>query len=399
MILYDVPSEIYQSVNELSKELMLIDNKDNQITLFPDFIIKRGFPSGIVIKAKNKIYPCAIPDIGCGFRVVKIKGMSKEDFLGNKNLINKIDIFLSGKGQANIIDNELVTLEEMLRFGHICTNHLFLDKRISKYEDSGCFNVDDSHEFKEDIFPLIENISIFNSYQGHFLEFLEPLYNTNKECYLLIHTGSFILADNFNMYYYPLLAEMSYVNDWSSEIEVRIGKFNIPRDAEIIEEYYNDVKALMNFSVSYRDLIERKLFDIINEEMKEKINMVLLSDYFHTKLDISDEYITHQRGIQQLVRSDELEYIISGNFGIASLLFKSNIDAPFSHGVPVDTSLYNIEDMKADYLLSSTLIKEEEREKHLKSANLAQLVYHYYLKKDITFVNYLIPFYSFKTDN
>lgn len=398
MISYDVPEKILDKVKILAKDLEMINTDDNEIKIFPDFNLKNkvGFPSGIKIKSKNKIYPCAIPDVGCGFRIIRINGISKEEFLNNSSLVNKIDRFL--QGVEKVIDNDSIKISDMLRFGQKSTSHLFIEDRINKYEDKGYYKLDDNHTFKEVIFPLDKNADIFNSYQGHFLEFLEPQNNEKKECYLLIHTGSFILAKNFNKYYYPILSEMSYVNGWSNEEEVISGKFHIPKEASIFREYFNDVLALMNFSVSYRDLIESKIINIIKEKNKKNLDIVLLSDCFHTKLSINGNYILHQRGIQMLKKSDCLEYIISGNFGIASLLFKSTIDGAFSHGVPVDTSLYDIEIENIEHLLSPILIKDHERHLHFKKSSLAQLVYDYYLRKGIEFVHYLLPFYSFKID-
>lgn len=398
MIYYDMPDSMKKVITPLTDDLLIIDSEDNEITIYQDFVEKHkiGIPSGVMIKSKSKIYPCAVPDVGCGFRVVKFEGVSKEDFLKNEQLINKINQFLNGKTEKDLIKGKQITVESMLRQGYYATAHIFSEERSQRYENKGVFHIDTNHKHKKEIFPAEKPTSLFNKYQGHFLEFLEPINNKTESVYLLIHTGSFILAENLKSYYYPLLAKLSYTNKWSNEQEVLSGKFGILKNCDIVTEYYNDIKLIMNFSIAYRDLIEYCLEEIIKNELGKEIHSVVLSDYNHTKLDIAQEYVIHQRGIQFLNQSKDTQYVISGNYGIGSLLFMTSKDQFFSHGVQIDINLCPEYLPESRKLFSKELYMNNEALKMLKQSSLAQIAYDFYLSKNTIFVDYLIPFYSFK---
>lgn len=396
MINYDAPKEIVSKIETISMEELANISEDNKVTVFLDYIQKRKntISSGVVIETESEIYPCALPDIGCGFRVVKCIGISAEDMLKKTNILKRIDDFLHGKTDVKMIPG-LSYFDQMLYEGHKFTASLFPEKRSEIYEENGSYSIPKGHVLNESIYPDDELLNKFNFYQGHFLEIAYT--ETEKDCiYLFIHCGSFDLATRYMDYYYPLLAKEAYRNKWSSKEEIIQGRFHIPKDAEIAVKYYNDIKCLMNFAVAYRDLVEYHITKIIEEEIGSELRIEPLSDYIHTKLTVGDSVI-HQRGIQKLEKSSQRTYIISGEYGIASMLFKTDRNGYFSHGVQADSSIFK--DDAADRRLISKIVESEEIEDVIEKTRGVRKCYDYYLSKPgVNLEKYIYPFYSYKIE-
>ena len=396
MIEYDAPEEVIRAVNKsCTQEFTGISENGSKVSVFLDYIQKRKntISSGVVIETKNDIYPCALPDVGCGFRLVKCNGISAKTLLKNKNIINRIDDFLHGKMDVNLIPNQVV-LNKMLYEGHNCTASLFDNKREKAYENHGYYKISKGHIFNSKIYPDKNLLKKFNNYQGHFFEISYA--EEEEECiYFFIHCGSFDLATRYMDYYYPLLAKEAFINRWSSKEEIIQGKFHIPKDSEIAIKYYNDIKCLMNFAVAYRDLVEYNITKILNEETKKKLCVELLSDYIHTKLSIGDTVI-HQRGIQKLKNDDEKTYILSGEHGIASMLFKINQDGFFSHGVQTKYQIF--ENAVSDERLISKAIKKIDDDTVKRTRSVRKCFDYYLSKPEVSLDKYIYPFYSYKLE-
>ena len=393
MITLKVPEAMHDKISNCLATFKFSENTSDDITVFQDFNTKNdyGIPSGVKLESVDKVYPCAVPDLGCGFRVIKMDGIQKSDLLNNEALMAQIEKYL--KTCNNGSDDMHLDVALMARQGHLYMRQFFHESREAYYDNSGCFEIGSGHETNTEIFTEQDLNLMIKTYQGHFLEILEP--RSGERCvYLLIHTGSFTLADRFKQFYYPKMAKISYENNWASKSEILNETFFVHKSHDIIFQYYNDAKMLMNFAVAYRDLVEIKLLEILKRELEMPFKATLLSDVLHTKITINAQGVIHQRGVQELI-SPYRPYIISGNASVASMLFFSNSKQYASHGIQTDMKLLPSDLEDADYLISNEQV-DENRSQLDTQASGAKCVYDYYLAQSCTLIDYLLPFYTFK---
>lgn len=328
MVTYKGPEKMRNAILSKCKDLFLLN--EINVMVFQDYCEKRinTIGSGVVIESGENLYPCAIPDIGCGFHLCRVVGIEGGDILNSKLLYKKIiGLF---QGENKIFTRGKYSINEMCRSGHAYTKALFYDNRENKYEDvKAILRNPISNLFRE-----LETCKDLNCYQGHFFEFLE---DEIGNVFLLIHSGSWVLADQIIKKYWMAMARESYKRKWSGKEEILKGFFKIPIEKmeELFPEYYNDVLSLYNFTIAYRDIIEHELTEAFNDVFKGNVSFQLESDYSHTRLRITDnEKVIHQRGVQYLKGDGVTRYIMCGTQTKPSLMFVINHDDYFSHGVP-----------------------------------------------------------------
>lgn len=327
MVKYKGPEKLREGILVQCEKLHLL-NEEN-IIVFQDYCEKRTntIGSGVVIESKGNIYPCAIPDVGCGYHLCRIQGIKRHDIQNNEILLSKLKEAYCGKDKK--FSSHKFSVVEMCEKGHQYTKSFFSDNREQKYE-----NVKVSlHKSISELFTTHECSEDLDQYQGHFFEFLE---DKNTNIYLLIHSGSWVLADQIMRKYWIPMARESYINGWSTKDNVINGYFKIPIKGTnaLFPEYYNDILSLYNFTIAYRDIIEQEITEILKEVFNREVFLHLESDYSHTKLLIDDNNIIHQRGVQYLRGDGETRYIMCGTQSTSSLMFSINKDDYFSHGIP-----------------------------------------------------------------
>lgn len=394
MITLKVPEAMHEKISSCLATFKFAENTRDDIAVFQDFNTKNdyGIPSGVKLESVDKVYPCAVPDLGCGFRILKIEGIQKSDLLNNVAIMSRIEKYLktcdNGFNDYMHLD---VTL--MARQGHLYMRQFFQESREAYYDKSGCFEINSGHEMNEAIFTERDLNQLIKTYQGHFLEILEPI--SGERCiYFLIHTGSFTVADRFKQFYYPKMAKISFDNKWATKSEILNETFYVDKSHDIVTQYYNDAKMLMNFAVAYRDLVEIKLVEILKKELEMPFKATLLSDVLHTKIAINGQGVIHQRGVQELV-SPYRPYIISGNASVASMLFFSNSKQYASHGIQTNVNLLPEAIEGVEHLISKACVDQNQAQLY-KEASGAKCVYDYYLAQHCTLIDYLLPFYTFK---
>ena len=206
----------------------------------------------------------------------------------------------------------------------------FCDDREGKYENERIA----LQRPISNLFTSFECCEVLDQYQGHFFEFLE---DESGYIYLLIHSGSWVLADQVMKKYWMSMARKSYKRGWSVKDDIINGYFKVPVEGmkELFPEYYNDILSLYNFTIAYRDIIEQEISLIFYEIFRKKIPTKLESDYSHTKLQITEgNTVIHQRGVQYLKGDKKTRYIMCGTQSKPSLMFIIDNDDFFSHGIP-----------------------------------------------------------------
>ncbi|MEG0793505.1 MAG: hypothetical protein RSD97_08920 [Lachnospiraceae bacterium] len=327
MIKYKGPEKLRDEILDKCGKLVSLDEVN--IMIFQDYCEKRTntIGSGVVIESESNIYPCAIPDVGCGFHLCRIEGIRRNDIKNNKILYDKMmELYY---GEKKNFSSGKFSLIEMCEKGHLYAKSSFDDDRKSKYEE-------EKVALQKPISSLFRNCNCcgdLDQYQGHFFEFLE---DDNQNIYLLIHSGSWVLADRIMKKYWMPMARESYKKGWSVKENIINGHFRIPIEGmhTLFPEYYNDILSLYNFTIAYRDVIEKEISDIFNEVFGKMISFCLESDYSHTKLWIADDNkVIHQRGVQHLRGDGITRYIMCGTQSSPSLIFTLDRDEFFSHGI------------------------------------------------------------------
>lgn len=400
MIKYEVPSILRDKITLASGDINMIDRKENDITIFPDYVSKRTntIASGVVIKSADSIYPCAVPDLGCSFHIVELEGICEDDLKQCPILFEQLDRLLSGEMAPLFNADKLDTVRDMIVNGHNSTSYIFEENRIKHYENNGKYEIDSTVPLSATIFPTVDNVCELNRYQGHFMEILVSSDENNPKVYLLIHSGCHTLADRFMLHYYPMFAKLSYKNRWSNKEQVISGKFRVPVDSGYERTYFNDVNGLMNFAIAYRDIIEYSVVKLMKEILDKDIKAKLLSDYAHTKVSWSKSGVIHQRGIQYLKAGYDNIYLMSGFYGVKSMLFTVENDGFFSHGSQSKPEFSEDGMCDADEMIAYQFLNNIVSDTTVKQARLAKTCYDYCLSKKARAVDYLRPVYSFKID-
>ena len=400
MINYKIPEILRGKIALASDDIRMIDREENIITIFPDYVSKRTntIASGVVIESTDSIYPCAVPDLGCSFHVVELEGLFEDDLKQCPHLFSQLDLLLSGKATPLFDANKLVAFQDMILYGHDCTAHLFEENRGHQYENGGRYEIDGSLPFSNSIFPKETERKELNEYQGHFMEILVSSDRKQSKVYLLIHSGCHLLAERFKLYYYPLFAKMSYKNHWSNKEQVISGKFRVPIDSGYEKDYFNNVNGLLNFTIAYRDIVEHAVVELIRKTVKKEFKAKLLSDYSHTKISLTESGVIHQRGIQYLESKRDNLYVMSGFYGVKSMLFSVETDGFYSHGSQANIEYLHDDVPDANEMVAYEFLNDAVSEVMLKQAKLAKLCYDFCLSLNGTAVDFLRPVYSFKID-
>lgn len=400
MIKYDVPKILLDKIILASADINMIDREKNDITIFPDYVNKRTntIASGVVIKSVDSIYPCAVPDLGCSFHIVELEGICEDDLKQSPLLLEQLDKFLLGETDTLFSADKLDTIRDMIVNGHNSTSYMFEENRKIRYENNGKYKIDSTLPLSATIFPTEDNVCELNKYQGHFMEILVSSDENNPKVYLLIHSGCHMLADRFMMHYYPMFAKLSYKNGWSNNEQVISGKFRVPVDSGYERIYFNDVNGVMNFAIAYRDIIEYSVVELMKKTLCKDIKAKLLSDYAHTKVSLSESGVIHQRGIQFLEGGYDNIYLMSGFYGVKSMLFTVENDGFFSHGSQSKTEFAEDNIYGADEMIAHEFLNSKVNEMTVKQAQLARTCYDYCISKKARVVDYLRPIYSFKMD-
>ena len=124
MISYNGPESMRSIILSKCKRLYSLNEKN--VMVFQDYCEKREntIGSGVVIESEGYIYPCAIPDVGCGFHLCKIDGIRKKDIQNNKRLYDKmIGLY---RGEDKIFSSGKFSVIEMCKKGHLYTKVFFL---------------------------------------------------------------------------------------------------------------------------------------------------------------------------------------------------------------------------------------------------------------------------------
>ena len=119
MITLKVPEAMHDKISNCLATFKFSENTSDDITVFQDFNTKNdyGIPSGVKLESVDKVYPCAVPDLGCGFRVIKMDGIQKSDLLNNEALMAQIEKYL--KTCNNGSDDMHLDVALMARQGHL----------------------------------------------------------------------------------------------------------------------------------------------------------------------------------------------------------------------------------------------------------------------------------------
>ncbi len=291
------PLELTSAVDKLGDYLK---NTSAKIVVYPDAVVKRnGFPNGtalIMPVSETILIPSLLRDPGCGYLTFKVNlppnyGKDAVHTLGNRlnSLIN--EDLLSGEKQQRIFQK--LSLADIFYDGIHCL-------KIPKEDETGFFN----HKF--DVDPIAVKISADES---KLLENdLMHLTNTveirkNKNEYIgFIHSGCHYFPYLLIKKFLYLICQYAHKNQLASLAQIKNDYFGVPLHSELGQNYFQWIKAAMNYAVVSRYLIFTHIKTMLQTEFDIEIS--LLNDITHAGIfDCKDKnqlYTVSTRGVQPL---------------------------------------------------------------------------------------------------
>ncbi|WP_339317094.1 RtcB family protein [Paenibacillus sp. FSL R10-2734] len=325
----------YERIKEFVYNLSESSNIVLPIDVYPDAYLKSwGFPSGIkLVSEKNGlIFPAAVPDIGCGFRIIKTNLFKSN--IGKttaENILELLEVYAGKLSQSRFDRVKGLDINKILEEGvhyliklGIGNETDLMRMRKSNNTSEACLLISDSE--KEELKKY------FGVCAGHFLEIriveeiLEPeisneLQLSKDQLIIIIHAGAMsgktILLEN---YYYSAVDFV--IQNRLFEVEkVEKGLFGIPINSEAGLQYLQAASALINYSHASRHYAHYLIEELFKEYVHTDSKFELISDICHSKVEvIENEKVLHARGLQTLYPSQHINTLSpfkkSGDIGL-----------------------------------------------------------------------------------
>ncbi|MBG9783146.1 hypothetical protein ABD70_04485 [Alkalihalobacillus lehensis] len=350
--------DILRFVNRLSKYT------ENNINIYPDSHQKNwGFPSGISLKSSKNgyIFPGAVPDLGCGFRVVKTNIYRKE--VNKDKSYELLEALELQTGYMSRIRKEKVAtldIEKILTEG---PRYIINDCKIGTLDDllyarelhsNINAHLEVSDEDKESL------LEYFGICAGHFLEvrYVDEIIDRKTASKLNLEEGQLIIIIHsgithgkkimFENYFNYAIDEA--VNNPEFELDdIYEGIFGMKINSDNGYKFLQASSALKNYGYASRLYAQYSIQDVFSAILDKSISLDVISDICHSKIQpFGDEGVLHARGLQSLFpkghnkvmkRYREIGDIglLAGEKGTHSTLIKANknielYDYQCSHG-------------------------------------------------------------------
>lgn len=328
--------EGYQSTNNIL-ELLKKDTDIEQVVVFPELANKKiGLPNGTMIQSKKHIYPFAVPDPGCGYRII-LTNLYTCDLTDYK--INILNELVDKNGLYNRIrENKLKTIdfEKLWRNGINSLEEI--DESIFVREDIPVF----SNNIHEELSPnekeeYMDNFALSGS---PFLEFryadnnfsLNEVSIKRNQIIVVIHLGTLVGKKVISGKYLEssILNTLRYGIYDESDIYKQL--FFLDYDSEIGKNYLDFVNFMINYAYASRQVSSTILNRFLDVILKKKVEFKLISDLTHSSISRRDSKIYHARGLQ-ITSKKNYPLLIGGETNTHSyLVFSKSENIYISHG-------------------------------------------------------------------
>lgn len=306
----------YAAVKSFLNLLMLHFDVLKPITIFPDAVVKSwGFPSGIILKvdAQGLLFPVAVADLGCGFRLIKTNIYRGDLNRGiGKLLSEKLDKYA---GEASEYRKNLARQLNLTAIFQRGVEYLLQDVQVglktdpARIQNGGHFADAEIDIDPEDERNMLED---FGRCAGHFFEarYVGEIYDRGVADYydlhedqvvLVIHAGSMSGRDAIVKNYFPAAIEYT-LNHLETTVELlEQGLFGVPWQSAEGQRYLQAVRAIFNYSYAGRHFAQPLILKAFREVFGEWVEFELLTDICHSKLEVWGEgSLVHLRGLQNI---------------------------------------------------------------------------------------------------
>lgn len=335
--IYDLDRhEGYQSTNNIL-ELLKKDLDIEQVEIFPELAKKRlGLPNGTVIQAQKHIYPFAVPDPGCGYRII-LTNLYTDDLIDYKN--NILNELVDENGLYNRIRKKKLQTIDFEKLWKNGINSLEeIDESTLAREDIPIFSNNIHEELSQnEKKEYMDNFALAGS---PFLEFryadnnfiLNEVSVKRKQIMIIIHLGTLVGKKVISGKYLEssILNTLRYGIYDESDINKQL--FFLDYDSEIGRNYLDFVNFMINYAYASRQvssIILNRFLDVI---LKKKVEFKLMSDLTHSSISRRDSKIYHARGLQ-ITSKKSYPLLIGGETNTHSYLaFSKSENIYISHG-------------------------------------------------------------------
>jgi len=350
---YFYPDPMRSAINSL--ENLYQDPHKIKIYLYPDAMFKpNGVPNGLTLKSYYEdtlLVPTILRDPGCGFLSFTLHLQNSIDPDWYLKIGPQLDQLLNKTDKIHLdITKKLfekISIEDILYFGlsaldlpntnKFANLSFTVDKNIVKPTHQ------ELQVLKEDLFTLtntveirkpleILNKSLFHQYQLDLNDY-----------FCFIHSGGHKFPMLLEDRYMTKICDYAYHHKIASLDMIHKGIFGIPVTSELGQEYYEWIKAAMNYALVSRYGIFYIVKDFLENALSADISM--MNDRLHAGVleekENSKRIIKSSRGVQEIAKSNvennQAIGVLAGNRETMAVLVASGDavsqqGAMFSHG-------------------------------------------------------------------
>lgn len=347
---YFFPEDLRAIINDVSN---LHKNRQSTIDIFPDAMFKsNGIPNGISITTLYKdtlLLPLVLRDPGCGFLSFKVSFHENPPTNWQQTIGPKLDQLLNRKRStpsypANAIKPK--NIEQVLLHGlhslDLSNEELALFANTKFDADENIVNpsTQEQKNLYDDLFTLTNNVELRSIDQTSANSQLSD-YQLDKTDYIgFVHSGCYLFPEILAERFVQRICEYADINKLATVDEIRTGLFGVPMNTELGKEYYEWLKAAMNFSLVSRYGIFYAIKSFIEAELSCTVTMI--NDRIHAgiikKQCEGKTFYQSVRGVQMIDAANDHSIhslgILAGNRETSAALVCGNNKANnyFSHG-------------------------------------------------------------------
>ncbi|AER15036.1 hypothetical protein F6O75_00775 [Streptococcus suis] len=345
--------EQHKGYNE-SCEMLKILHKDSDIVnieVYPDIAFKSlGFPNGTLLQSKKHIYPFAVPDPGCGYRIILTNLLLKDVQHLKKQLLYDL---LDTQGRYELFRQKEFS---KIDFEQVINKGVYYFKNIDYILDLpqpiNMLKIDLSDCDKYELFDF------FGIPGSPFLEFrysdrdikVNELEIRKGQIFIIIHLGTIVGKKLLNRKFLENAINNTLNENIYSFEEIQKYFMYIDVESEIGEQYLDFINFMIHFAYCSREISTSILKNCLEDILNFKVEFKILSDLTHSSIKVRGGLISHARGLQY-ISNIEKPILIGGNTNSKSILaYPINNNSFISHG----TGIYYSKDSSNDEMITFT---------------------------------------------
>jgi len=328
----------------LQRELALLQTLPtvDTITVYPDVgddIPGMGVPVGVSFLTTGSdplVLPNGVTDANDGYRVIRLGIQADEIAPVAQDLLCSLAAL---KVPPRRLSEDLALA--VLRDGLAAIARLGIDldqADIARTWDGGHAVVDDPRVVGPEVIDLLRHtFGTFGRY-GHFLEVMtvEDILNrpawglSEGDVLLVIHGGAMEVSDLIFWGAYTEFAEAALATEAVDEEHFLIGQFGLPIHHPLAQRFLAATAAVTNAAYAWRAIVQVRVADILARHFGRPIELTLLSDLPHNRLEAQPHGVLHAKAVQPLLPrwdtracaydGEGIPIIICGGMGLHSYL-------------------------------------------------------------------------------